>query len=111
MEEIGKNIQNFIGQKIYQAQKSVQLFHYLTNSEKESSHVKVMAYSINYMDDDTPVVELLFKLMMQKAIIDTRATATHLRENIINLDTYMSTVNSNIEKFNQYVNVNVDGLK
>ena len=100
MEEIGRNMQNFIGQKIYQAQKSVQLFHYLTNSEKESSHVKVMAYSINYMDDDTPVVELLFKLMMQKNIIDTQATSTHLRENITNLYTYMSTVNSKIENFN-----------
>ena len=27
------------------------------------------------------------------------------------MDTYLSTVNSEIEKFNQYANVNVDGLK
>ena len=54
--------------------------------------------------------ELIFKLMMQKAVINTRALATYLRENIINMDTYMSTVNLDIKNFNQYVKVNVDGL-
>ena len=49
--------------------------------------------------------------MIQKAISYTRATSTNLRENITNLDTYISTVNSNIGNFNQYVKVNVDGLK
>ena len=63
------------------------------------------------MDDKTPVGEFLFKLIINKAIIDTRATANHLRENITNLDTYMSTVNSGIEKFNLYVKVKVDGLE
>ena len=111
VEDIEANMQNFIGQQTRQAQNSVQLFQCLTNSMTEAAHLKIVVESSKYMDDDTPVGELLFKLMMQKAIIDTRATATHLRENITNLDTYMSTVNSNIEKFNQYVNVNVDGLK
>ena len=63
------------------------------------------------MDDESSVGELLFKLMIQKSIIYTRATSTYLRENLANLDTYMSTVNSDIENFNQYVKVNVDGLK
>ena len=43
--------------------------------------------------------------------MDTRSTANHLRENLINLGSYMSTVNSYIENFNQYVKVNVDGIK
>ena len=58
-----------------------------------------------------PVGEFIFKLMMKNAIIETRATATHLRENLTNLDTYMSTVNSDIENFNNDVKVNVDRLK
>ena len=49
--------------------------------------------------------------MIKNAIIETRATATHLRENLTNLDTYMSTVNLDIENFNNYVKVNVDRLK
>ena len=57
------------------------------------------------------VGELLFKFTMNKSTIDTRATAMHLEENLTNLDTYMSTVNSNIDNVNQYVKVNVDRFK
>ena len=55
--------------------------------------------------------ELLFKLMIQKEVVNTRAMATYLREKLTNIYTYMSTVNFNIENFNQYVKVNVYGLK
>ena len=77
----------------------------------EAAHLKIVVESSKYMDDETPVGELLFKLMMNKAIIDTRVRSTHIKENLTNLDTYMSTANSNIENFKQYVKVNVDGLK
>ena len=63
------------------------------------------------MDGETPLGELLLKLMMHRSVIDTRATSTYLRENLTNLDTHMSTVNLYIENFNQYVKLNVDGLK
>ena len=63
------------------------------------------------MDEETPVGEFILKLMMLKFIIDTRATDNHLRENLTKLDTYMSTVKSDIENFNQCVKVNVDGYK
>jgi hypothetical protein len=53
---------------------------------------------------------MLFKLLMRKANTDTRATASQLQENLTNLDSYMSTVDSNIEVFNQHVKVNRDGL-
>jgi hypothetical protein len=48
---------------------------------------------------------------MKKAIIDTRATASQLRTNLINLDSYMNVVDSNIRLFNQYVKINSEGLK
>ena len=73
--------------------------------------MKIVSEQDKYVRFDTPIGGCLFKLLMQKAVIDTRATATHLRENLTNLDSYMSTVSSNIEKFNQYVKVNVEGLK
>ena len=70
-----------------------------------------MAESNKYTEDETPVGELLLKLMIQNSVINTRAKDTHLRENLTNWDTYMSTVNSDIDNFNQYSKVNVDGLK
>ena len=47
---------------------------------------------------------------MHKEIVDIRATDTHLQENIISLDTYITTVNSNNNNFNQYVELIVDSL-
>ena len=40
-----------------------------------------------------------------------RATDCHLREDLANLETYITTVNSNTKTFNQHVKVNVGGLK
>ena len=47
---------------------------------------------------------LFMFLLVQTAIFDTWATSSMMRENLSNLDSYMSTVKSDVEKFNQYVN-------
>ena len=111
VEDIETNIQQLIRQQTRQSQNSVQLFHCLTNYMTEAAHLKIVAELEKYMEGDTSVGVLLLKLIMQKTFIETRSTFTYLRENLANLETYMSTVNSDIEKFNQYVKVNVDGLK
>ena len=36
--------------------------------------------------------EILFKFLIQKKIINRRATATHLQDNITSLDFYITTV-------------------
>ena len=48
----------------------------------EAAHLKIVAESDKYMEGETPVGELLFTLMIQKAVINTRATANYLRENL-----------------------------
>ena len=70
-----------------------------------------MAESENYMDNEKLVDEFMFKLIVKKSVIDTIATSTYLRENLTNLDIHITTVNSDIEHFNQYVKVNMYGLK
>ena len=55
--------------------------------------------------------ELLFKLMMQKAVINTKAAAIYPRDSLTNIYTYISTVNLSIKNFNQYVKVNLYWLK
>ena len=54
---------------------------------------------------------LLFRLIIQTAKIDTRATASHIREKLTNLQAYIAVVNSNIDSLNKNVKVNVEGLK
>jgi hypothetical protein len=48
-------------------------------------------------------VPLFLKVIKGTSYIDTNASSIHLEMNLMNLDTYMKTVNGNIEKFNQYV--------
>ena len=51
----------------------------------------------------TRCAALIFKLIMNKTIIDTRATSAAFRRELMNLDVYMVSSNSNIEKFNDHV--------
>ena len=59
----------------------------------------------------TPVGELLLNLLMQKGVIDTRTRVPHFRENLTNLETYITTVKSNIKTLNLHVKVNMEGFK
>ena len=79
VDYIEGNIQNFTGQQTRQARKYVQLFHCMTNSMTEAAYLKIVADPDKYMKGETPVGELLLKLMIQKEFIDTRATDTYLR--------------------------------
>lgn len=92
-------------------QNDYQFYVFLSDSLGQEGQLKVLAEAESYTIGNTPSGSLFFKLLMQKAIVDTRATASHLRENLTNLDSYISTVDSNIQLFNQYVKVNKEGLK
>ena len=79
VEDIKESVQNFIGCQTNQYQNLVQLFHCLANSMTESAQLNTLEESSYYMDGETSVGELLFKLMVNTAIIDTHATATCLQ--------------------------------
>ena len=65
----------------------------------------------NYTTKGFPSGTILFKLPMQKLIIGTRKTAGKFQDNILSLDTYMTSVNKNGEDFNCYVKLNYERLK
>eukprot|EP00957_Ditylum_brightwellii_P099973 7618668-Ditylum_brightwellii.AAC.1 len=71
----------------------------------------ILAKSSNNTIAGNPVGELLFKLLMTKEVMNTRFTLLLLRENLTNLDSHMTTVNSSIDLFNQYVIQNQEYLK
>ena len=119
MEEIETHVRTYAlppqGQQAIpqnrRAQNDYQLFCCLSNSLTEAAQLDVLAERDRYTIDGHQSGSLFFKLLMKKSVIDNRATASHLRTNLINLDSYMSTVNSNIRLFNQYVKINLEGLK
>ena len=69
-----------------------------------------MAKSNEYTAKGIPVGDMLFKVLMKKAVINTQATYPHLGENLNNLKSYTTTVNSNIDTYNQHVKVNAKGI-
>jgi hypothetical protein len=77
----------------------------------ESGKNKIISEAEQYtVNNEFPGPDLV-KLLMNKAIIGTRATSTTLLSNLMNLDDYMSTCNCNIELFNQHAKIYYEGLK
>ena len=75
------------------------------------AYSKMLAEAPNYHIAGVPCGMLLVKLLLRKAIVDTRATSTMFRENLSGLDSYVASVNSDVSKINQYVKLNYEGLK
>ena len=95
-----------------QRQNDYQAYSFLSSTADLEGHLKLLAETDKYVVNGHYSGVLYLKLMTLKAIVDTRATASHMRENLTNLDTYMiSTARSNIKEFNQYVKVNREGLR
>jgi len=115
VEQITTAAQTYVADQTRQAQNNEQMLHCIDNSLTKEGKLKILAeqdkYTITVGGVEYESATLLLKLLMQKGIVDTRATASFFRENLSSLDTHMATVNSDIEKFNEYVKVNAEGLK
>jgi hypothetical protein len=103
-------VQTFIGQSTRKAQNEVQLYYCIPNTLDERGHLRIVSEADAYTVNGTHSGIMLFKLMIRKANKDTRATASQLWESLADLDSYISTIDSNIELFNHHMKVNREGL-
>ena len=69
----------------------------------DAGRLKIVTEGESYTVGGIKCGPLLFKFLMTKAAIDSRASISYIRENLASLDTYMSKVQSNIIMFNKYV--------
>jgi hypothetical protein len=81
------------------------------NSMTEASKLTIMKESDAYYVNGILSGPLLLKLILKKAIIDSRATSANLREQLTTLDAYMMSVDCNVELFNQHVKEVIVGLR
>jgi hypothetical protein len=109
-EDVSAFVATFIGQETRQVQNDVQFYYCISNTLDKRGHLRIVSEAESYNMEGTHSGIMLFKLLVRKANTDARATASQHQENLTNLDSYMSTVDSNIELFNQHVKVNRDGL-
>ena len=110
-EDIRNHANTCMANESRQAQNNVQMHNCLTKSLTEEGHLKIMEEADSCTSNGLAIGTLHFKLLMSKAVVDTRATASHLRENITSLDACVVTVHSNVELFNLHVKENRQGLK
>ena len=84
---------NWVDQETRKAQNNHMMMECMMASITEACFYKISNEDSKYKQKGVKVASLLFKLLMAKAIVDTRATTYQLRHNLSNLDNYMSTVN------------------
>ena len=98
-----------------QTQNNDQMYSCIMNSLSNSCANKIInclsEHTIQIGVHNFKAAILLHKVLMLRAVVDTRSTVPNLRTNLSSLSTYMPLVTSDIEKFNQYVIVCVKGLE
>ena len=103
VEQVRAHCEGYINEQTRQSQHSYQMYECLMNSLTEAARMKISADSAEFTIGNTKCGPLLYRHLIGKIAIDTRATLSHIRENLSNLDTYITTVSSNISLFNDYV--------
>ena len=75
-----------------------------------SGTAKIITKSTKYLIVSNPCGSLLFKILLHKATMETRGTASNMRENMWSIDTCISTVNFDIDKLNEYSKIKYEAL-
>ena len=100
----------YIGTTIRSAQNNKMMVECLLASLTEGCFLKISNEEAKYTEKTVTSAALLYKLLMKKVIVDTRATTYQFRSSLDNFENIMGTINSNIELFNQHVKNTKEGL-
>ena len=111
MENIRAHCATYISNPTRQAQHQFQMYQCLMASLTDAGRLKIVTEGASYTVNGIKCGPLLFKFLMNKAAIDSRASITYIRENLAALDSYMAKVQSNIIAFNKYVKEQRTDLK
>ena len=101
----------YLGKPKRAAQNNQMMLECILGSITEECFHKIANEEEKYTHQDHESAALLYKLLMSKAVVDTRATTFQFRHYLDTLDEYMINVGSNIELFNMHVKNVKEGLK
>ena len=103
LQQIQADAAQYIDDHTRKAQNSYQMYVCIMSSLTDDGRAKLLTRAELYTRNQVSSGPLLFKVLMMMASVDTVATISHIRLSLSNLDTYMTTIKDDIEKFNQYV--------
>ena len=109
--EIRLHVATYLGTQTRRAQNNAMMLECIQSSLTEACFHKISNEEAQFTEGGVQSAALLYKLLMAKAIIDTRATTYQFRSELSTLEAYMGTVGSNIELFNLHVRNARMGLK
>jgi len=104
-------VETYAQQQTRKNQDTDMLYVCLYNSLSETALAKIALYQEEYHTHTTiPSGVLLLKIIIRESHNDTNATTTFIRQRLSSLDTYIKTIDSDIGKFNQYVQDQLQSL-
>ena len=101
----------YLGTDSRVAQDSFQLYACLQSSLSDIGRNKVTIHRKEYMVNGQASGILFLKLIIGVSSIDTNATTTSIRNQLINVDTYLAKVNYDVTKTNQHVTLLLESLR
>ena len=108
---IASELQYIDGESRY-AQDTYMLYKCLMASLTSEAKKKVLIWSNQYKigENKTSSGVALLKIIIRESHLDTNATTNQIRTKLSSLDTYITTIDSDIGRFNQYVKLLVQSL-
>ena len=85
------------------AQDSQFMYHCIMASLSKECKSRIILHKHKYMHRGLPSGPMLLKILIQETCMDSQVTTRHIRENLGKLDTYMVSIGSDINKFNDHV--------
>jgi hypothetical protein len=112
LEQVVESELQYIDEEGRLAQDTYMLYKCLMASLSDEAKKKVSIWSNQYrIGDDKQVSGVaLLKVIIRESHLDTNATTNQIRTKLSSLDAYITTIDSDIGRFNQYVKLLVQSL-
>jgi hypothetical protein len=113
MADVTQDVRSYVDTQTKVAQDSLLAFQCVFASLETEFLKTITMEALKYHvgQDQTPAASFLLKAIIMMAHFDTRATVTFIHEALSQLDVKMSSLDSNITKFNIYVKSQVISLE
>ena len=110
MVEVNGHAMPYTGTQTREAQNSEMLYHFLMNLVSMEFTTKLVLYQEDYTMNGAPIGACLFKKIVQLMYVDTMATASHIRETLMDMHLKLPTFQHDIGKFNDWIQIEVGKL-